>query len=115
VEEFVETRVAGEQMRQQQVANAVAGVAQMEIGRILHRLETTLGKRLLNLPPTQPQQRTDHMAMTGLDTRQTLDPRAVEEADEKGLYLIVAVVGGHDIGCTQLAPLGLEHFVSDTA
>ena len=55
------------------------------------------------------------MAMTGLDTRQTVDPRAVEEADEKGLYLIVAVVGGHDIGCTQLAPLGLEHFVSDTA
>lgn len=97
------------------MANAVAGVAQMEIARVLHWLETTLGERLLNLPPTQPQQRADHKAMTGLDTRQTVDPSAVEKADEKGLNLVVTVVSGHDIGSTQLSSLGLEHFISHTA
>lgn len=51
--------------------------------------------------------------MVGLNARQTGDAGAVEEPDEKGLYLIVAVVGSYNICSPQLAPLGLEHFVSN--
>ena len=53
------------------------------------------------------------MAMVSLDARQAGDTGAVEEPDEKGFYLIVAVVGSYDISSSQLVPLGFEHFVSN--
>jgi hypothetical protein len=52
--EVVETRVILQQMGQQEVANTIAGVAEMEIGRVPHGLDTTLGESLVNFPSTYP-------------------------------------------------------------
>ena len=95
--------------------DAIAGANQIEIGRILNWLETGIDQMVVNLLSSHRQKRADDPAVDRLDPSQSLDSRAVQNADKDRFDLIIGVMCRGDVPSAQLLSLPLEGLIANSA
>jgi hypothetical protein len=102
-------RLGVEQRREQPQADPVAGVAERAVGGIAHRIQVgAVGERAREQPAGGVEQRPEQRMAPAADAGEPAHARALPEAQQQGLELVLAVVGGEDPRRAETKPLALE-------
>ena len=113
--ELFEVGRTGREPGDQLVPEQIAPGREIAVGGVADRVDALLGQEGLDRGAWNAQERTEKRAAPLGDPRQALEPGAGEQAEQDGLDLVVALVGGQDAGRAGRGADLLERFVTDPA
>jgi hypothetical protein len=94
------------------MANPVSDVSEIEICRIVSRLDIHVTQCETQFVAPQLEEWSEHATLNGLDSGQSFDSTAIEHADDNCLDLIVRMMGRERVTGLELAALAVKCFVT---